>query len=68
MTWLESVDVDMVELEIDKEDVHDRKKWRGSPTLSENGYKPRIIMVTRETIGYGTNIHHRSSNVGNHEL
>ena len=27
-TWLESVKVDMVELEIDKEDAHDRKKWR----------------------------------------
>ena len=36
-TWLESVESDMAELEIDKEDVHDRKKWRGSPTLSENG-------------------------------
>ena len=27
-TWLESVEVDMAELEIDKEDVHDRSKWR----------------------------------------
>ena len=27
-TWLESVEVDMAELEIDREDVHDRKKWR----------------------------------------
>ena len=27
-TWLESVKADMVELEIDKEDVHDRRKWR----------------------------------------
>ena len=26
--WLESVEVDMAELEIDKEDVHDRSKWR----------------------------------------
>ena len=25
-TWLESVEGDMAELEIDKEDVHDRKK------------------------------------------
>ena len=31
-TWLESVDVDMAELEIDKEDVHDRSKWRRIPT------------------------------------
>ena len=41
-TWLESVGVDMAELEIDKEDVHDRRKWRRNvkkrnPTLSENG-------------------------------
>ena len=27
-TWLESVEADMAELEIDKEDVHDIKKWR----------------------------------------
>ena len=26
--WFESVVADMVELEIDKEDVHDRRKWR----------------------------------------
>ena len=26
-TWLESVEADMAELEIDKEDVHDRRKW-----------------------------------------
>ena len=30
MTWLESVEVGMAELEIDKEDVHDRKKCRGN--------------------------------------
>ena len=27
-TWLENVEGDMAELEIDKEVVHDRKKWR----------------------------------------
>ena len=27
-TWLENVEADMTELEIDNEDVHDRKKWR----------------------------------------
>ena len=27
-TWLESVEADMLELEIDKEDVNDRRKWR----------------------------------------
>ena len=27
-TWLESVEADMAELEIDKEDAHDRRKWR----------------------------------------
>ena len=26
-TWLEGVEADMAELEIDREDVHDRKKW-----------------------------------------
>ena len=27
-TWLNSVEADVAELEIDKEDVNDRKKWR----------------------------------------
>ena len=27
-TWLDSVEADMAELEINKEDVHDRNKWR----------------------------------------
>ena len=27
-TWLEIVEADMAELEIDKEGVHDRRKWR----------------------------------------
>ena len=27
-TWLESVEADMAEHEIDKEDVNDRRKWR----------------------------------------
>ena len=27
-TWLESVEADMAELEVDEEYVHDRKKWR----------------------------------------
>ena len=27
-TWVESVEADMAELEIGKEDVHDMKKWR----------------------------------------
>ena len=27
-TWLESVEADMAEFEIDKEHVHHRKKWR----------------------------------------
>ena len=29
-TWLESVEAEMAELEIDKEIVYDRKKWRGN--------------------------------------
>ena len=29
MTWYGSVEADMEELEIYKEDVHDRKKWNG---------------------------------------
>ena len=27
-TWLESVEVDMAKLDINKQEAHDRKKWR----------------------------------------
>ena len=30
MTWLESVEANMAELEIDREYVYDRNKWRNS--------------------------------------
>ena len=39
-TWLESVEADMAELEIDKEDVHDRSKWRGNVNVMKRMYKP----------------------------
>ena len=48
-TWLDSVEEDMAELEIDKEDVHDRKKWREnimkrkSNPIGKTDYKPIII-------------------------
>ena len=32
-TWVESVDADMDELESDREDVHDRTKWRKNVML-----------------------------------
>ena len=37
-TWLQSVEVDKAELEINKEDVHDREKLRGSP-IQKTYYK-----------------------------
>ena len=42
-TWLESVEADMAELEIDREDIHDRKKWKKE--YYEEDYKPIIIML-----------------------
>ena len=39
-TWLESVEADMAELEIDKEDVHDRSEWR-----RKTDYKPLIYIM-----------------------
>ena len=35
-TWLESIEADMAELEIDKEDIHDRKKWRRNDMKRES--------------------------------
>ena len=43
-TWLESVEADMAELEIDKEDVHDREKWR------ENVMKRKSNPIAQRTI------------------
>ena len=49
--WLENVDADMAELEIDKEDVHDRSKWRRNVNVEEEvqpyrktDYKPIIYI------------------------
>ena len=42
-TWLESVEADMAELEIDKEDVHDISKWRRN-----------VMKRKSNTIGKGT--------------
>ena len=49
-TWLESVETDMAELEVDREDVHDRMKWarsvmkRKSNLIGKTDYKPIIII------------------------
>ena len=43
-TWLESVEADMTELEIDKEDVHDRNKWR------RNVMKRKSTPIEKRTI------------------
>ena len=39
-TWLESVEVDMAELEIVKKDVHDRRKWRRNMNVMKRKYNP----------------------------
>ena len=39
-TWLESVEADMAELENDKEDVHDRKKWKGNVNVKKRKSNP----------------------------
>ena len=42
--WLESVEADIAELEIDREDVHDRKKWR------QNVMKRKCNPIGKRTI------------------
>ena len=39
-TWLESVEADMAELEIDKEDVHDRSTWRRNVNDMKRKFNP----------------------------
>ena len=43
-TWLESIEADMAELEIDKADVHDRKKW------GRNVMKRKSNPIRKQTI------------------
>ena len=45
-TWLKSVEADMAQLEIGKEDVHDRKKWR------ENVMKRKSNLIGKWTINH----------------
>ena len=51
-TWLENVEADMAELEIDREDIRDGKKWRRNirkkdevQHYRETDYKPVIIII-----------------------
>ena len=39
-TWLESVEAGIAELEIDKKDVHDRKKWRRNVNVMKKKSNP----------------------------
>ena len=39
-TWLESVEADMAKLEIDKEDVHERNKWRRNVIVMKRKSNP----------------------------
>ena len=39
-TWLESVEADMAALEIDKEDVYDRSKWRRNVNVIKRKSNP----------------------------
>ena len=39
-TWLESVEADMAELEIDKEDVNHRSEWRRNVNVMKRKSKP----------------------------
>ena len=51
-TWLENVEADMAELEIEREDICDGKKWRRNVMKKEEvqlyrktDYKPVIIII-----------------------
>ena len=51
-TWLENVEADMAELEINREDIRDGKKWRRNIMKKEEvqlyrrtDYKPVIIIL-----------------------
>ena len=39
-TWVESVESDMAKHEIDREDVHDRRKWRRNVNVMKEEVQP----------------------------
>ena len=39
-TWLDSVEADVAEHEIDKEDIHDRRKWRRNVNVMKRKSNP----------------------------
>ena len=43
-TWLETVEADMAELEIDREDVHNRKKWRKNVMKRKSNHIGKLTM------------------------
>ena len=45
-TWLENVEGDLAEVEIDREDVHDRKKWRRN-VMNRNSNRIGKRTITR---------------------
>ena len=77
-TWLDSVDTDMAELEIDKEDVHDRSKWRRNVNVMKRKSNPIgkrtinryyiYIYIQRENITFTTTDIPSTINTHNTEL
>ena len=52
-TWLENVEADMAELEIDREDINYRKKWRNNVMKSNpigKDYKPIITGLSTDLL------------------
>ena len=43
-TWLDNVEVDMAELEVEREEIYDRKKWR------RNVMKRKSNPIRKQTI------------------
>ena len=60
-TWLESVEADMAELEIDKEDVHDRSKWRRNVNVMKRKFNPIGKRTINRLYIYSNNLHHHPS-------
>ena len=55
-TWLESVEADMAKLEIDKEDVHDRRKWRRNVVKRKSNPKVYFPQILSDHITYNKQI------------
>ena len=66
--WLESVEADMAELEINKEDVHDRRKWRSVNVMNRKSNHSLLTQGPKMADSKGGQVHKWIRKIPNKDL